>query len=92
MDSFVQSRSPRRLAALPSFVGAHFSGRTRPYFVALAVAVSLAAAAGWWWHASALAAPHCVTLLVSRGTIAQSVTATGTVKAPTKPNRGREEG
>ena len=79
MDIFVKPKSQQEPATAASTVGVRWRGRNRLYLAALAVGAIVVGAAGWWWHMSSPAAPHYATLPVSRGTIAQSVTATGTV-------------
>ena len=79
MDSFVKPKSQQEPATVASIAAVRWRGRNRLYLAALGAAAVVAGAAGWWWHVSAPAAPHYATLPVSRGAIAQSVTATGTV-------------
>jgi len=68
-----------RSSAFMSRVAASLGGRHRRYVAGLALVAVLAAGIGLWWRLSAPAPLHYATLPVSRGTITQSVTATGTV-------------
>jgi HlyD family secretion protein len=54
--------------------------RVGPRWLAFAALILLLSGAGlWWWRVTAVTPPRYATVTVSRGSIAQSVTATGTV-------------
>ena len=83
MDDQIVTRPAQRAPSLPpqsaQAVRPHRWRGRRLWLVAVLISIVVASGAAWWWIASRGAAMHYTTAPVTRGTVARTVTATGTI-------------
>ena len=83
MDDQIVARPVRRAPSPPpqsaQAVSPHRWRGRRRWLVAALISIALAAGVAWWWIASRSAAVHYTAAPVTNGTVARTVTATGTI-------------
>jgi len=83
MDDQIVTRPVQRAPSLPpqsvQAVRPHRRRGRRLWLVAVLISIVAASGAAWWWIASRGAAMRYTTAPVTRGTVARTVTATGTI-------------